>query len=259
MSMDDILQALVRGEIDLETARAKLQVLNIKRVGEIARLDVNRARRTGAPEAILAQGKRPEDVRRLALAMAAESGYAYVTRADEGTVRELTRDIPADFELSRNELARTALLKRKDFAFPRRGKIGVLAAGTADIGVAEEVVETARVMGCEVLKAYDVGVAGIHRLYEPLGEMVGQRVAAIVVVAGMDAVLPIVVSSQVAVPVIGLPTSVGYGMGKEGVAGLLTMLQTCSPGLAVVNIDNGFGAGVFASLIARLAAGADGG
>lgn len=249
--MDDILKALVRGEIDLETARTRLQVLNIRQVGEIARLDVNRTRRTGVPEAILAQGKRPEDVRRLALTMAAESGYAYITRVDAAAVKELAQDIPQGLEVLHNDLARTVLLKNKDFVFPRSGKIGVLAAGTADIGVAEEVVETARVMGCEVFKAYDVGVAGIHRLYEPLGEMVGQRVAAIVVVAGMDAVLPIVVSSQVAVPVIGLPTSVGYGMGKEGVAGLMTMLQTCSPGLAVVNIDNGFGAGVFAALIAR--------
>ncbi|MEW6541622.1 MAG: nickel pincer cofactor biosynthesis protein LarB [Bacillota bacterium] len=252
--MDDVLMALVRGEIDLETARARLQVLNIRRVGEIARLDVNRTRRTGVPEAILAQGKRPEDVRRLALAMAAESGYAYVTRADAAAVRALARDIPQGLAMSHNGLARTVLLKNKDFTFPRSGRIGVLAAGTADVGVAEEVVETAHVMGCEALKAYDVGVAGIHRLYEPLGDMVDRRVAAIVVVAGMDAVLPIVVSSQVAVPVIGLPTSVGYGMGKEGVAGLMTMLQTCTPGLAVVNIDNGFGAGVFASLIARQSA-----
>ena len=250
--MDEILHALLRGEIDLETAKQKLDVLHIKRICEIARLDVNRASRTGAPEAILAQDKATEDVCRLALAMAEASGYALVTRAKDSDMAALEKNVPEEgYDLEINREARTCLLKSRGHLFGNTGRIGVLAAGTADLGVAEEVVVTARVMGCEVTKAYDVGVAGIHRLYEPLTEMLEQRVSAIVVVAGMDAVLPIVVSSHVSIPVIGVPTSVGYGMGKDGVAGLLTMLQSCSPGLAVVNIDNGFGAGVFASLIAR--------
>jgi NCAIR mutase (PurE)-related protein len=249
--LDEILQALLRGEINLETARQKLDVLQIKKIGEVARLDVNRARRTGAPEAILAQDKATEDVCRLTLAMAETSGYALVTRVKDSDLAALEKSVPEGYELEINRQARTCLVKRCGHLFGENGRIGVLAAGTADIGVAEEVVVTARVMGCEVIKAFDVGVAGIHRLYGPLTEMTEQGVAAIVVVAGMDAVLPIVVSSHVSVPVVGVPTSVGYGMGKDGVAGLLTMLQTCSPGLAVVNIDNGFGAGVFASLIAR--------
>ncbi|MEW6662828.1 MAG: nickel pincer cofactor biosynthesis protein LarB [Bacillota bacterium] len=249
--MEEILHALLEGKIDIATAKNKLRVLNIKTVAEVAKLDVNRAQRTGAPEAILAQGKRPEDVRRLALAMAEESGYTLITRVKDEDLKELATDLPSGYELEINRQAKTVILKQKEYSFPKTGKIGVLAAGTADMAVAEEVVVTAKVMGCEVIKAYDVGVAGIHRLYGPLTEMLEKNVAAIVVVAGMDAVLPIVVSSNVDVPVIGVPTSVGYGMGKGGVAGLLTMLQTCSPGLAVVNIDNGFGAGVFASLIAR--------
>lgn len=249
--MDNILHALLRGEIDLDTAKQKLDVLHIKRICEVARLDVNRPVRTGAPEAILAQDKSTEDVCRLALAMAETSGYALVTRAKDSDLAALEKNVPEGYDLEINRQARTCLLKRRGHLFEKTGWIGVLAAGTADLGVAEEVVVTAGVMGCEVIKAYDVGVAGIHRLYEPLTEMLERRVSAIVVVAGMDAVLPIVVSSHVSVPVIGVPTSVGYGMGKDGVAGLLTMLQTCSPGLAVVNIDNGFGAGVFASLIAR--------
>ncbi|MBT9172136.1 MAG: N5-carboxyaminoimidazole ribonucleotide mutase [Syntrophomonadaceae bacterium] len=249
--MDEILLALQRGEIDLDAARQKLNVLQIKKIGEVAKLDVNRARRTGAPEAILAQDKATEDVCRLTLAMAEASGYALVTRAKDSDLAALEKSVPEGYELEINRQARTCLLKRCEHVFGETGRVGVLAAGTADIRVAEEVVVTSRVMGCGVIKAYDVGVAGIHRLYGPLTEMTEQGVAAIVVVAGMDAVLPIVVSSHVSVPVIGVPTSVGYGMGKDGVAGLLTMLQTCSPGLAVVNIDNGFGAGVFASLIAR--------
>ncbi|HSW36327.1 MAG TPA: nickel pincer cofactor biosynthesis protein LarB [Candidatus Limnocylindrales bacterium] len=251
--MEEILKALLEGKIDVATAKNKLRVLNIKSVAEVARLDVNRAQRTGAPEAILAQGKFSADVKRLALAMAEESGYALITRVKEEDLKELESGVPDSYELQHNQLARTVIVKQKGYSFPRAGKIGVLAAGTADISVAEEVVVTATVMGCEVIKAYDVGVAGIHRLYGPLTEMLEQNVSAIVVIAGMDAVLPIVVSSNVDVPVIGVPTSVGYGMGKEGIAGLMTMLQTCSPGLAVVNIDNGFGAGVFASLVARQA------
>ncbi|MBS4008780.1 MAG: nickel pincer cofactor biosynthesis protein LarB [Clostridium sp.] len=249
--MEEILQALLRGEIDMETAKHKLNVLQIKQIGNIAKLDVNRARRTGAPEAILAHDKETEDVYRLSLAMAEASGYALITRAKESDIAALEQAVPDGYEFEVNRKARTCLLKRRGHVFAHSGRIGVLAAGTADIGVAEEVVITAQVMGCEVSKAYDVGVAGIHRLYGPLTEMMEQGVAAIVVVAGMDAVLPIVVSSHVSVPVIGVPTSVGYGMGKDGLAGLMTMLQTCSPGLAVVNIDNGFGAAVFASLIAR--------
>ncbi|MBS3900079.1 MAG: nickel pincer cofactor biosynthesis protein LarB [Dethiobacter sp.] len=251
--MEDILQALLRGEIDMETAKQKLNVLQITEIGNIAKLDVNRARRTGAPEAILAQDKETEDVVRLSLAMAQASGYALITRVKESDYVALEKSVPEGFELEVNRKARICILKRLGHIFAQSGRIGVLAAGTADIGVAEEVVITAQVMGCEVSKAYDVGVAGIHRLYGPLTEMLEQGVSAMVVVAGMDAVLPIVVSSHVSVPVIGVPTSVGYGMGKDGVAGLMTMLQTCSPGLAVVNIDNGFGAGVFASLIARQA------
>jgi hypothetical protein len=129
----------------------------------------------------------------------------------------------------------------------------VLAAGTADIPVAEEAAVAAEVMGCEVLKAYDVGIAGIHRLFEPLRKMIERGVSALVVVAGMEGALPSVTSSLVDVPVIGVPTSIGYGVGAEGIGALVTMLQTCSPKLAVVNIDNGFGAGIFAALIARQA------
>lgn len=251
--MEEILQALLRGEIDIAAAKQKLDVLQIKRIGDVAKLDVNRASRTGAPEAILAQDKETKDVCRLALAMAEASGYALITRAKENDIAALEKNVPEGYELEINRRARICILKRRGHVFAQSGLIGVLAAGTADIGVAEEVILTAQVMGCKVIKAYDVGVAGIHRLYEPLTEMLEKGVSALVVVAGMDAVLPIVVSSHVSMPVIGVPTSVGYGMGKDGVAGLLTMLQTCSPGLAVVNIDNGFGAGVFASLIARQA------
>ncbi|MCS7131236.1 MAG: nickel pincer cofactor biosynthesis protein LarB, partial [Hadesarchaea archaeon] len=180
-----------------------------------------------------------------------------ITRAGGKHLKELKARLPKGFELEHNERARTIVVKRKGYAFPKVGKIGVLAAGTADIPVAEEASVAAQVMGCEVLKAYDVGVAGIHRLFEPLRRMIDEGVAAIVVVAGMEGALPSVVSSLVNVPVIGVPTSVGYGVGANGIGALVTMLQSCSPKLAVVNIDNGFGAGVFAALVARQASRGD--
>jgi NCAIR mutase (PurE)-related protein len=132
----------------------------------------------------------------------------------------------------------------------------VITAGTSDVPIAEEAAVVAEEMGCGVVTAYDCGVAGLHRLAAPLRAMRRRRVDAIVVAAGMDGALPSVVSGLVDVPVIGLPTSIGYGAGGKGVAALLSMLQTCSPGLAVVNIDNGVGAGATAALIANRAAAA---
>jgi len=137
---------------------------------------------------------------------------------------------------------------------PERGAVGVLAAGTSDLGVAGEAVAMCGAMGVAVVSAFDVGVAGLHRLATPLDEMRAAGVAAMVVAAGMEGALPSVVAGLVEVPVIGLPTSTGYGLGGRGEAALLGMLQSCSPGLVVVNIDNGIGAGATAALIARRAA-----
>jgi len=253
LSIESVLQKLLAGELTLEEARRRLSALNVRRVGELARLDVGRAYRVGVPEMILAEGKRPVDVASFAVKVAIENGYALVTRASEVCVRELRRKMPRGFSLSYNEKARAILIKGKGHTFPRVGKVGVLAAGTADVPVAEEASIAAEVMGCRVLKAYDVGIAGIHRLFKPLEGMLKEGVVALVVVAGMEGALPSVVASLVDVPVIGVPTSVGYGVGAKGVAALMTMLQTCSPKVAVVNIDNGLGAGIFAGMIARRA------
>jgi NCAIR mutase (PurE)-related protein len=129
--------------------------------------------------------------------------------------------------------------------------VGIISAGTSDIPVAEEAAIIAEEMGCQVTCIYDVGVAGLHRLVEPLRNLLSSGVDAIVVAAGMDGALPSVVAGLVPVPVIGLPTSIGYGLGGKGIAALLSMLQTCAPGLSVVNIDNGVGAGTTAALIAN--------
>ncbi|MFX0060088.1 MAG: nickel pincer cofactor biosynthesis protein LarB, partial [Candidatus Heimdallarchaeota archaeon] len=151
-----------------------------------------------------------------------------------------------------NDLAKILIIKEKSYEFESKGgKVGIITAGSSDIPVAEESKVIAQSMGCEVITSYDLGIAGIHRLFTPLSEMIKEGVHVIIVCAGMEGTLPGVVAALVDVPVIGVPISSGYGLGEKGVGALTTMLQSCSPGLLVVNIDNGFGAGASAALIAN--------
>jgi hypothetical protein len=151
-----------------------------------------------------------------------------------------------------SEAARSMVIYRPGYVqLTTGGHVGVISAGTSDIPVAEEATLIVEEMGCRVTRIYDVGVAGLHRLLGPLRDLIANDVDAIIVAAGMDGALPSVVAGLAPVPVIGLPTSIGYGMGGKGIAALLSMLQTCAPGLSVVNIDNGVGAGITAALIAN--------
>lgn len=224
-----------------------------------ARLDFHRERRKGVPEVILCSSKTTEQSLTIAASFLARNGRAIMSRVDA----ELHAALVARYAADRMEwypASRTAILRdptaaeADDGDTPVGGRVGVITAGTSDQPIAEEAAIICREMGCEVRTVYDVGVAGLHRLFEPLRQMLdGDDVDVIIVAAGMDGALPSVVSGLVDVPVVGLPTSVGYGMGGAGHAALLAMLQTCSPGLAVVNIDNGVGAGAMAALIARRA------
>lgn len=248
--MDEILQRLARGDLSIEEASRALKADRLMKLQEFARIDLERARRTGIPELILALGKSSSEVAAIALAQATATGFALITRARETDLAELRSRLAAEapeFELEYNAIARTILLKRPGYTIPRRGKIGLLAAGTADRPVAEEARVVAEICGCEVITAYDVGIAGLHRLAAPLAQMLQEQVAVLMVVAGMEGALPSVVAGLVDVPVIGVPTSIGYGLGGDGIAALLAMLQSCAPGLAVVNIDNGVGAATFAA------------
>ncbi|HEX9829802.1 MAG TPA: nickel pincer cofactor biosynthesis protein LarB [Bacteroidota bacterium] len=217
-----------------------------------ARLDIQRAKRTGIPEAVFAEGKTASQVTTLLQALAEKSGYGLATRVLPAIAAQVSDEIPKDYKTTYNQTGRTLLVTRPDYE-PKStgGKIAILAAGTSDLPVAEEARVTAEVMGCEVLTYYDVGVAGIHRLVQPIEEILKQEVSSLVVVAGMEGALPSVVRGLVPAPVIGVPTSVGYGYGGKGEAALMSMLQSCAPGLTVVNIDNGFGAGATAALIAN--------
>ena len=249
--MEEILKKVARRELSIEEASRKLKSERIKKIKDFARIDLSRSQRTGIPEIIFALGKSSREVADIAMAHATAEGFALISRAREEDADALKKRVREekneDFEVDYNHVARTILLKRRGYTFEKRGEIGIIAAGTADIPVAEEARVVAEVCGCEVIKAYDVGIAGIHRLAAPLEELVNEDVAAVVVVAGMEGALPSVVAGLVDVPVIGVPTSVGYGLGGEGIAALLSMLQSCAPGLAVVNIDNGVGAGTFAA------------
>ncbi len=247
--MKEILKRVARGELSVEEACKELKSERILELKDFARIDLSRVQRTSVPEIIFAAGKSSDEVAGIAMAYATAKDFALVSRAREKDAEELKKhlDEHKDFEVDYNQVARTILVKRRGHTFEKRGKIGIIAAGTADIPVAEEARIVAEVCGCEVIKAYDVGIAGIHRLAAPLEELINEDVAAIIVVAGMEGALPSVVAGLVDVPVIGVPTSVGYGLGGKGIAALLSMLQSCAPGLAVVNIDNGVGAGTFAA------------
>lgn len=223
------------------------------------RLDPSRAERTGIPEIVLAERKRAEDVVRSLLALAGARGRALASRVRDDQVPTLLTSIQAPFVVEHLPEARLVTVARDGCApLPQGGRVGVISAGTSDRPVALEAATMAREMGCTVTEVADVGVAGLHRLFVPLDELLREGVDVLIVAAGMDGALPSVVAGLVPVPVIGLPVSVGYGYGGDGTAALMAMLQSCAPGLAVVNIDNGIGAGSTAALIANRVAAARG-
>ena len=210
-----------------------------------ARVDHQRALRQGFPEVVFGLGKTPEQVAAIAERIVAAGHSLLITRTDARAFDMVRQKVPdATFQ----ELART--ITRPGNAPPGRGIIVVAAAGTADLPVAEEAAVTAEVMGNQVDRLYDVGVAGIHRLLAEHHRLISARV--IIVVAGMEGALPSVVGGLVDVPVIAVPTSVGYGASFGGLTALLAMLNSCASGVSVVNIDNGFGAAALASSINHL-------
>ncbi|MDA8217543.1 MAG: nickel pincer cofactor biosynthesis protein LarB [Dehalococcoidales bacterium] len=242
--MKDLLKDLT----DSLAAEAGPDVLTVEAT---ARIDINREKRKGIPEVVLAEGKRPEYVLEIIRRFLRDTGRAIVSRVSPELMARITEEF-LNHEIEVHQSSRMVILRGPHYTRTLTGgRVGVLTAGTSDVAVAEEAAVLAAEMGCTVLTVYDVGVAGIHRLFQPLREMLRESVDVIVVAAGMDGALPSVVAGIVDVPVIGLPTSVGYGLGGQGVAALMSMLQTCSPGLVVVNIDNGIGAGATAALIAN--------
>ncbi len=252
--LHSILDRFANGTLSLSDAEKEISLHAIEKIGDIAKLDINREMRKGMPEIIFTGNKEFKDIIRIALAAIRNNGQVVVSRIRKNEVSKVATALRRKnmiVELGRNS---TTLLA-SDKSFGRKmitgASIGIMAAGTSDIGVAEEARLVAKAMGCAAVASYDIGIAGMHRLFPALKEMMSQQVGAIVVVAGMEGALASVVASMVDVPVIGVPTSVGYGFGGNGIAALASMLQSCTLGLAVMNIDNGVGAGAYAATIAR--------
>lgn len=243
----DLLEEFRSGRLSIEEALGQIRLLSYRAVDDMAKIDPHRADRIDVPEGILAEGKNSSDLVSISLAHLEAAGSVIITRVSPDQLQALkAAELPGTARLTWNERARIVVI-RGGGPRPVRGKVGIISAGTADIPVAEEARVVAEEMGCEVICDYDLGVAGIHRLFPSLERFMD--VDALVVAAGREGTLPAVVSALVEAPVIGLPVSTGYGMGGDGVAALLSMLQSCSV-LAVVNIDAGFVAGAFAAKIA---------
>ena len=220
------------------------------------RVDANRLRRTGIPEVVYAGNKSPHDVADALRRLADANGRALASRVRPEDVDTIRVALEPSCSVEHHAQARAVVAFRPDTDRPTRGGIvGVMSAGTSDIPIAAEAALMALEMGSDVMEAWDVGVAGLHRLVEPLERFAAEPIDVLIVAAGMDGALPSVVAGLVDVPVIGLPTSVGYGLGAGGIGALTTMLQSCAPGLVVVNIDNGIGAGSTAARIANRVAG----
>lgn len=217
-------------------------------------VDPGRWRRTGIPEVVYASGKQPAEIAEALRLLARLQGRALASRLGTDELDAVRTSLEPEFNLETFARSRCVVASVPGAARPSGGGVvGVLSAGSSDLPIALEATVMAAEMGATVLEAWDVGVAGLHRLVEPLERFAARRVDVIVVAAGMDGALPSVVSGLVDVPVIGLPTSIGYGFGGGGIGALTTMLQSCAPGLVVVNIDNGIGAGATAALIANRA------
>lgn len=237
----ELLLEVKNGSLDIDSALERLKVLPYEDLG-YARLDHHRALRKGFPEVVFCQGKTTEQSVEIIKRLAEKNSRILATRASRDVFEKVKEFLPT---ARYNELARTITVVKEDIN--PVGKILVISAGTADLPVAEEAIETASIMGNRVERLYDVGVAGIHRLLGSLDKISEAKV--LIVVAGMEGALPSVVAGLVDKPVIAVPTSTGYGASFKGLSALLTMLNSCVPGIAVVNIDNGFGAGYLASII----------
>ncbi|OLS14220.1 MAG: 1-(5-phosphoribosyl)-5-amino-4-imidazole-carboxylate (AIR) carboxylase [Promethearchaeota archaeon CR_4] len=249
-----ILQKLLKKELSLEQAERCLKTDFIEKVGNFANLDLHRAARTGIPEIIFAETKSLPVMLEITKKFIEKSNYALVTRVTNEQMVALEKSFKyaPDLLFKSDINSRIAVIQKRTFQIPRTGGlVGIITAGSSDIPIAEEANVVCEYMGCTTLTAYDVGVAGIHRIFEPLKDMIEKHVDSIIVCAGMEGTLPGIVASLVDVVVIGVPTSSGYGHGGRGEGALTTMLQSCVPGLVVVNIDNGVGAGASASIIAN--------
>ncbi len=252
--IETILNQFKNGKLSLEEAKQELNLFSLEFIEEGVKLDTGRHIRKGIPEVIYAEKKDPETIKDIISKFMEKNPVLLLSRVLSKHLNVIKENFDTKYDLYINPTYEpyTVTITTKNYDFPEiSGNIGILTAGTSDIPLAEEVKAISKLMGINTIQFYDVGIAGVHRLFSPLKEMIKQQVRVIVVIAGMEGALPTIVSGLVNIPVIGVPASTGYGYGGKGEGALMTMLQSCSPGLVVVNIDNGINAGATASLIAK--------
>ena len=249
MNISDILDSVKSGRLSVNDAKKQLSLYSIEEIENFAKIDLGREVRKGIPEVIFAERKEKSEVKKIIKNILKKKNSIVVSRIPKNNFQDICNYCKKnDFKVSTGQNCTTILVYKKALK-KTKGKIGIITAGTSDIGVAEESRLMCESMNCDCMTSYDVGIAGLHRIFPVLKEFVKSEVDAIIVVAGMEGALASVVSSTVNVPIIGVPTSIGYGYGEKGIASLASMLQSCSLGLTVVNIDNGIGAGAAAAKI----------
>lgn len=251
MDVEKILESLKENKITVNQAKKLLSLYSIEEIEGFAKIDISRQNRRGIPEVIFAETKKTDEIKKIAKRVLEKSNAVMVSRLkkrDYSEMKGYSKKIKVRIKTGRNS---SSLLLYKKPVKLNGGRVGILTAGTSDIGVAEESRLMCEAMGCQCITSYDVGVAGIQRIFPELKKMVDAEVDCIIVAAGMEGALATLVSTLVDIPIIGVPTSVGYGYGEKGIAALASMLQSCSLGLSIVNIDNGIAAGGIAANIAN--------
>ncbi len=251
LNLIEILESLEKGKLSVIEAKKLLSLYAIEKVENFAKFDIGRKFRRGIPEVVFAEKKQLIDLKKILLATISKSDPILMSRINKNDYRKIITFSNKNKIKNKTGKNTTSVLFFKNSSKLTGGRVGILTAGTSDIGIAEEARLIAEAMGCRCTCSYDVGIAGIHRVFPIIKKMINEEVDAIVVVAGMEGALASIVSSLVDIPVIGVPSSVGYGYGEKGVAALAAMLQSCTLGLSVVNIDNGIGAGAIAANIAN--------
>ena len=249
--MKDILERVINGDISIDEAETLIKADSILEFDDIVQFDNKRSERTGFPEAVFSPSKDYDDLLLIIKRyLENKEEDLIITKLSYERYEKILKDMGEnEFIFDYNKRAQILVIRKEEKTKEKIAKIGIITAGTSDINIAEEARVIVEEGGCEAIASYDIGVAGIHRLFPQIAYMVKEGVRAFIVCAGMEGALPSVVAGLVDVPVIGVPTSVGYGVGEGGRVALDAMLQSCAPGIAVVNIDNGFGAGVFALTI----------
>jgi NCAIR mutase (PurE)-related protein len=247
-ALQSLLEAVAMGKVSPTAALDKLKNLAYEPVEDFAKIDHHRTLRTGIPEVIWGPGKTPEQIAQIIITMRRHNPVVMATRIEPDVFAQVQAQVP---DVRYYPMARICVIAPDTLQPTHPGIIGLISAGTSDLSVAEEAAITAELAGFQVQRLWDVGVAGIHRLLN--NRQVIAQAHVLIVVAGMEGALPSVVAGLADCPVIAVPTSVGYGASFGGLAPLLTMLNSCAPGIGVVNIDNGFGAAMLAGQILRTA------